>query len=853
MVPSNLGTAFADPFNAALIALLVLGLVLRAAPLLRARQQRSAEEAFMDGADAEQVMMMEERVILVDAEDNVLGHESKKNTHLNSQIDGKNLLHRAFSVFLFNDAGELLMQQRSDDKITFPLFWANSCCSHPLYRPEELEKEGHLGVKRAAVRKIEQELGIDPSLLPLDCFTFVTRVYYKARSDEVWGEHEIDHILVCRPPADVLPHINTNECKDARYFSAAELDAFVEQSDANGDLVSPWFRVIHREKLPALWDATMSGNLASVIEEDVIHREEGVATNYCTGGDTTTTSALTVDPVLKTATTTTTTTNPLAKQGAYGKVGVHKHGKLQQLRHLDEVWHMLVYKLGPALGTNHMIASGNADDLFCDEILGKVSRSFAGVIRGLPACLQLDVCVFYLALRGLDTVEDDMDTSHISVADKLAELHAFHEHLSDPSWSIHGVGDGDERRLVENFGHVARAFLSLAPASQAVIADITARMGGGMAEFIAKDLGQGTADLEEYGRYCHFVAGLVGEGLSRLFASSGLEAPAIAEELALSDSMGRFLQKTNIIRDYLEDYVDGRAFWPKEIWGLYAPTGELGDFAKPPNREAALCCLNHMVLDALALVPHCIAYLEQVTDGSVFRFCAIPQVMAIATLQHVFDNEQVFTGVCKIRRGLSAKLLRSATDMGAVRAIFTDFLQKLAWKAALVARRDGDARNTALAERVMETVDVVAAGIASGGGGGFGENGGDRIAELTTQLNKVAPIVFVGAMAYLRKRAGERQSGGGGHLPKITELGDVIAVAIAIAVTVYLLAFSAMPLAMVSNGDGEDGGDGNSAAAASSSSAPKSVGVEKNKPVRRAVRSKSPAPRSRRAATKKTL
>jgi len=444
----------------------------------------------MDGADAEQVMMMEERVILVDAEDNVLGHESKKNTHLNSQIDGKNLLHRAFSVFLFNDAGELLMQQRSDDKITFPLFWANSCCSHPLYRPEELEKEGHLGVKRAAVRKIEQELGIDPSLLPLDCFTFVTRVYYKARSDDVWGEHEIDHILVCRPPSDVLPHINTNECKDARYFSASELDAFVEQSDANGDLVSPWFRVIHREKLPALWDATMSGNLASVIEEGVIHREEGVATNYCTGGDTTTTSAITVDPVLKTATTTTTTTttNPLAKQGAYGKVGVHKHGKLQQLRHLDEVWHMLVYKLGPALGTNHMIASGNADDLFCDEILGKVSRSFAGVIRGLPACLQLDVCVFYLALRGLDTVEDDMDVGHISVADKLAELHAFHEHLSDPGWSIHGVGDGDERRLVENFGHVARAFLSLAPASQEVIADITARMGGGMAEFIAKVL-----------------------------------------------------------------------------------------------------------------------------------------------------------------------------------------------------------------------------------------------------------------------------------------------------------------------------------------------------------------------------
>ena len=240
------------------------------------------EEA-LAGADPEQVEMMEERIILVDMEDVVIGHESKKVSHLNVNIDGKNMCHRAFSVFLFNDAGELLMQQRSGDKITFPLFWANSCCSHPLHTPAELEEEGALGVKRAAVRKCEQELGIAPELLPLDCFTFVTRVYYKARSCEVWGEHEIDHILVCRPPVDVLPHINTNECKDARYFSRAQLDEFVAQSDAKGDLVSPWFRVIHREKLPALWDAAMSGNLASVIEEGVIHREEGIAGNTTAG------------------------------------------------------------------------------------------------------------------------------------------------------------------------------------------------------------------------------------------------------------------------------------------------------------------------------------------------------------------------------------------------------------------------------------------------------------------------------------------------------------------------------------------------------------------------------------------
>eukprot|EP00937_MAST-01D_sp_MAST-1D-sp2_P002099 g2099.t1 len=228
----------------------------------------------MEGADESQAAMMAEECILVDDDDNVLGHASKKECHLNTTGP---LLHRAFSVFLFNTRGELLMQQRSAEKITFPLYWANSCCSHPLHVPGELEPG--TGVKRAAQRKIEQELGIAAAELPLNCFTFVTRVHYKARCDEVWGEHEVDHILVCRPPADVEHKPNPNEVHSARYFSADELDEFVAQSDARGDLVSPWFRVIHKEKLPQLWKAVLGGDLASVVEPDVIHREQGIASN----------------------------------------------------------------------------------------------------------------------------------------------------------------------------------------------------------------------------------------------------------------------------------------------------------------------------------------------------------------------------------------------------------------------------------------------------------------------------------------------------------------------------------------------------------------------------------------------
>ena len=113
----------------------------------------------MRGHDEEQVKLMKEECILVDENDRVLGPDSKKSCHLNANIDaGK--LHRAFSVFLFDTKGRLLVQQRSEAKITFPEHYANTCCSHPLYCPEELEEENELGVRRAAQRKLNHELGI---------------------------------------------------------------------------------------------------------------------------------------------------------------------------------------------------------------------------------------------------------------------------------------------------------------------------------------------------------------------------------------------------------------------------------------------------------------------------------------------------------------------------------------------------------------------------------------------------------------------------------------------------------------------------------------------------------------------
>lgn len=375
------------------------------------------------------------------------------------------------------------------------------------------------------------------------------------------------------------------------------------------------------------------------------------------------------------------------KQGAYGKIPTHSESKLKQIIRLDEVFSAisLLYVQPLNSNLNHSYISSkfksNYEDLeFCNEILGKVSRSFAAVVRQLPPSLLVDVLIFYLVLRALDTVEDDMEAFAFPYT-KINHLLSFHETaLGDKNWSMDNVGQGDERRLLQEFPKCHRIFASLPKDSQAVIKDITKRMAKGMAEYIEKDLGQGTKNTKEYNRYCHFVAGLVGEGLSRLFVSSKLEKADLSKELHLSDQMGLFLQKTNIIRDYLEDYVDGRAFWPQDVWKKYSKDDKLGYFANQDNKEVrqlSLYCLNELITDALELVPDCIAYLALLQHPEIFRFCAIPQVMAIATLDKCFANSQVFTGVVKIRKGMSCKLILNTKDLAGVLSTFNSFTKSI--------------------------------------------------------------------------------------------------------------------------------------------------------------------------------
>ncbi|KAL8765638.1 MAG: hypothetical protein Q9209_007370 [Squamulea sp. 1 TL-2023] len=205
----------------------------------------------LQGYDEEQVRLMEEVCIVLDKDDNPIGSASKKVCHLMKNIDD-GLLHRAFSVFLFDSQNRLLLQQRASEKITFPNMWTNTCCSHPLGVPGETGaglEEAIQGVRRAAQRKLDQELGIQAKQVPLDKFQFLTRIHYKAPSDGKWGEHEIDYILFIKSNVDHTP--NPNEVKDTRYVSQDDLRQMFRNDSLN---FTPWFKLICNTMLFEWWD-----------------------------------------------------------------------------------------------------------------------------------------------------------------------------------------------------------------------------------------------------------------------------------------------------------------------------------------------------------------------------------------------------------------------------------------------------------------------------------------------------------------------------------------------------------------------------------------------------------------------
>ena len=215
--------------------------------------------------DADQATLMAEAVIAVAEDDTVIGPMSKLEAHR-----GAGHYHRAFSVLLFNTKGEMLLQQRSSDKVTFPNVWANACCSHPLHSPEELELENAMGVKRAAVRKLEQELGIDPAQVSTDDMVYMTKMRYSARMNQEWIERELDHIIVMCADVEINP--NPNEVANTLWVDHDKMEAMLLEERAADQAIAPWFRCIAaRIMQPSWWSAFNDKDALADLSDERIH------------------------------------------------------------------------------------------------------------------------------------------------------------------------------------------------------------------------------------------------------------------------------------------------------------------------------------------------------------------------------------------------------------------------------------------------------------------------------------------------------------------------------------------------------------------------------------------------------
>lgn len=165
--------------------------------------------------------MVEEKVILVDKNDNPIGLMNKLEAH------EKALLHRAFSVFILNDKKELMLQQRADHKYHSPLLWTNTCCSH--------QRENETNIQ-AGTRRLREEMGFVTELKEM--FHFI----YKAPFDNGLTEHELDHVMIGY--YNDVPVINDDEVESWKWMKIEDIK---NDMITNPDIYTVWFKIIFEE------------------------------------------------------------------------------------------------------------------------------------------------------------------------------------------------------------------------------------------------------------------------------------------------------------------------------------------------------------------------------------------------------------------------------------------------------------------------------------------------------------------------------------------------------------------------------------------------------------------------------
>ncbi len=160
----------------------------------------------------------DETLILVDKDDNEIGYKPKVECH-----KGDGILHRAFSIFIFNMQRQMLLQKRAEQKLLWPLFWSNSCCSHPRKGEDDLT---------AAKRRLKEELGLEIDL------HYLYKFQYRAVYRNVGSENELCSVYIGRTSDPV--EANRNEIAAWKFIS---IEDFEKDKAENSDSYTPWFKM----------------------------------------------------------------------------------------------------------------------------------------------------------------------------------------------------------------------------------------------------------------------------------------------------------------------------------------------------------------------------------------------------------------------------------------------------------------------------------------------------------------------------------------------------------------------------------------------------------------------------------
>lgn len=166
-----------------------------------------------------------EKLVLVDEKDKIIGYGDKLECHL-----GKGALHRAFSIYVFNKKNRLLLQKRSKTKLLWPLYWSNTCCSHPLENED---------FKRAGQRRLREEMGFSCPL------KIVGKFQYRAVFKKVGSENEVLTILAGKYDGKVKPA--AEEVVDWRWIEIADLKKEIKQNPSG---FTPWFKLVLKKIFP---------------------------------------------------------------------------------------------------------------------------------------------------------------------------------------------------------------------------------------------------------------------------------------------------------------------------------------------------------------------------------------------------------------------------------------------------------------------------------------------------------------------------------------------------------------------------------------------------------------------------